>query len=274
MSKDNVKTTGNVNPDVLDFGVSIGSNVERRLGFKPRATLANLCQGWLTGVVLEKHTAPTTVEKTGLASTWEYAGLDIPNLVLSFMEAPIAGDPAPRFYDHRFQPYTVVKKDGSKVDRKTILDFWKEEYTKLRHITNAFTGHANYAEVAIPPFNPFLEDPIKRLEEITAWYAAWELMFKGKDGKGFAGQLNNIKLVASYEGTYLAFPSYTGQGFFEKAVNGVKSVLELKASETIELIVKKGKGAKTSNATPGAADDGNGLSPELQAAMDAYKSQA
>lgn len=268
MAKESVNAQGQ-NPDVLNFGLTLGDKVERKHGFKPRKELGDLCQGFLIGAVVEHHTAPEIVEKTGLASTWEYAGLDIPNLVVSFRQAPTKEDPTERVYDHRFQPFTLVKKDGTKADRKAIIDFYTEEYTKLRHIANAFKTNANFTEVAIPEFNPFLEDPIARLAQMTAWYTAWETMLKGKDGKGFPSQLNTIKMVASREGNYLAFPGFTAQGFIEKVVAGVKPSIELKPSETTVLVAKK-SASKTTGAAGGGEDE---LSPELQAAMAAYQNK-
>lgn len=267
MAKENVNVQ--LNPDVMNFGATIGENVERKLKFKPRKELNDLCQGVLLGAIVEVHTAPTVVEKTGLASTWEYAGLDIPNLVLSFQQTPTKDDPADRFYDHRFQPFTLVKKDGEKADRKAITDFYTEEYIKLRHIANGLKTNANYVNPEIPAFNPFLEDPIERLASMTAYYKAWETCFKGKDGKGFSAQQNYIKLVASREGTYLAFPGFTGEGFFEKAVQGKKPTIELKPSETTVLVAKGTKAAATKAGA--SAGDNDELSPELQAAIGQYQ---
>lgn len=274
MAKEETSKAANVNPDVLDFGATIGSKVEKRLTFKPRVALNGLCQGRLVSVKIEKHLAPELNAKTNLPSTWEYAGLEIPNLVLEFLEDSIKEDPAERWYEHRFSAFTVVKNNGEAAKRSAIVDHYQRMYNALQHIANVFTTNANFSQAPVPAFNPFLENPIPRLAGLEAWFESWVKTFSGKDGKGLAGQSNYIKLVASPEGTYLTFPGFIGQGFIEKAKDGMKPTIELKPSDSIVLTKKDAKKSTTAPGASGAESGEGNISPEMQAILDGYTGKA
>lgn len=265
-----------VNPDVLDFGTSMGTNVERKLKFKPRTEYGGLCKGRLISATIDMLKTDAN-DKNGLPSAWEYAGLELPTLHLTFIQEPVTTDPAERVYDHYFSPFTNVKKTGEALKRSEIQSHYTEEYKQLRHIANAFSSHANFDnKLAVPPINPFIINPIERLENIKQYYEYWVTLFSGKDGKGFIGQLNWIKLVASPEGTYLKFPGFVNEGFIEKVVDGRTPSIELKPSETIELVKKerKGKGAAGGgNADGSAKTEEAPVSEEVQALLNKYKAQ-
>lgn len=262
--KSDPKATANVkidpNMDVLNFSQLIGDNVENKLKFKPRLEDGNLCIGRLVSaeVVMRKQEVN---DKNGLPSTWEYAGCTIPNLELTFIQEPTNTDPAERVYKETFSIFTNVTKAGEAVDRATILSKYQEDYKKLRHIANAFTTMANYDKTAvIADLNPFSEDVNARIESVTKYYQSWANLFQGKDGKGFSGQKCRMKLIASPTGTYLCFPRFVGEGFIEKFIAERKATIELKPSESVELVKKEATkrtgGAKTDAAeTPAVSDD-------------------
>jgi hypothetical protein len=258
-----------VNEDVLNFTETVGTEVERRLKFKPRAKLNNLCQGYLISVELKMVEAPTVDSKSGLPSTWEYAGCTLPNLHLLFLQEPTADDPMPRYSEKVIKPYTNADKQGAMQKRTSIIQHYRFEYEVLRHIANAFKTHTNYdATVVIPPVNPFL-DPIERVADLTKYYTAWFTLLNGKGGKGFANQLNWIKVVAdSLTGAYLAIPDFVGEGFIEKVVDGRNATIELKPNETVILTPRKGKTAVAASGAAGGGEEK--LTPEMQAIVDKY----
>lgn len=241
-----------VTADVLDFSV-IGEVVETRLKFKPRARFNNLTQGIFMGAELLLNLAPETDSKTGLPSQWEYRGLMIPNLKLTFKQQPTTEDPVDRWLEVIITPFTNVKNDGTAQERASIGNHYTYEYKRLMHISNAFKTNANYEASPIPNPSPFLE-PAARIENLTEYYKAWAKRLNGKDGKGFPGQLCWIKVVAdSQHQTRLVLPDYVGEGFIEKVVEGKQAAIELKPNETIVLkdSSKNKSGAKSNNAMSG-----------------------
>jgi hypothetical protein len=254
--------------DVLDFGALLGSNVERKLKFKPRPEFNNLCKGRLVSAEIQM-VKTESLDKSGLPSAWEYAGLDLPTLRYTFIQEPTQADPAERIQEHYFSPFTNVKKNGEAMERSSILNHYTEEYKLLRHFANAYVTNANYdAKLVVPAVNPFITDPIARLENIKAYYQYWATLMSGKDGKGFATQPVWLKLVASPEGTYLKFPSFVNEGFIEKVVDGRQPSIELKPSETIELVKKEPKA--TSKAGAKASNEDAPVSDEVQALLAKY----
>jgi len=258
----------------LNFGATIGSEVESKLRFKPRLHLNNLTQGRLVNAELTLYDAPN-VDKNNLPSTWEYRGLTIPTLHLTFIQEKTTEDPALRYLDIYCSPFAGVTKTGEAIEPAKIRKHYEFEYLRLRHIANAFKGHANYFEFENVGFDPFL-DPIERLAGIIKYYEAWVRVFKGKDGSGYASQLNNIKVVAnSQSGTYLSLPDFVGDGFIEKHVDGRIPSIELKPYETVVLVENK-KGAKTAKDSAGSsasnASSEEAISPEIAEIMKKYNS--
>ena len=251
-----------VTADVLDFGI-IGEVVENRLKFKPRAKFNNLTQGYFVGAELTFNQAPETDAKTGLPSQWEYKGLMIPNLKLTFKQQPTNDDPVERWLDYTISPFTNTKNDGTAQDRAAIGNHYTFEYKKLMHISNAFKANANYEASPIPNPSPFLE-PEARIANLTEYYQAWVKRLNGKDGKGFPTQLNWIKVIAdSLKQTRLTLPDYVGEGFIEKVIEGKNATIELKPNETVELKAS----AKGSKAAGGASNATSEDVPEDIAAI-------
>ena len=244
--------------DVLDFSI-IGEAVETKLKFKPRDKFNKLTQGYLVGVELTTNLAPEVDSKTGLPSAWEYKGLNIPNLHLTFRQQSTTEDPADRWLDVNISPYTNSKNDGTAQERSTIGNHYTFEYKKLMHVSNAFKANSNYEASEIPNPSPFLE-PVARIANLTAYYQAWAKRLAGKDGKAFPTQLNWIKVVAdSLNGTRLTLPDYVGEGFIEKVTEGKAATIELKPNESVELKAstkgKKSAGAGSSNMSEDVPDD-------------------
>lgn len=261
-----------IGADVLDFGALLGTNVERKLKFKPRPEFQNLCKGRLVSAEIQMVKTEAN-DKNGLPSSWEYAGLELPTLRLTFVQEPTKEDPAERVHEHYLSPFTNVKKNGEAIERSAILNHYTEEYKALRHIANAYTTHANFdSKAVVPAVNPFIADPIARLENIKAYYQYWATLLSGKDGKGFATQPVWMKLVASPEGTYLKFPAFVNEGFIEKVIDGRQPSIELKPSETVELVKKEAK-AKGGAAKGSAAAEDAPVSDEVAALLAKYTQQ-
>lgn len=243
-----------VTADVLDFSI-IGEVVESRLKFKPRAVFNGLTQGYFLGAELTFNKAPETDANTGLPSQWEYRGLDIPNLKLTFKQAPASDDPYERWLELTISPFTNTKNDGTPIEKSSIGNHYTYEYKRLMHISNAFKTNANYEASPIPNPSPFLP-PVERIANLTEYYTAWAKRLNGKDGKGFPTQLCWIKVVAdSQNQTRLTLPDYVGEGFIEKVVEGRKPTIEIKPNETIELKASTKKGSKTSGGAASQASE-------------------
>lgn len=243
-----------VTADVLDFG-AIGEVVETRLKFKPRAKFNNLTQGYFVGAELSLNLAPETDAKTGLPSQWEYRGLMIPNLKLTFRQQPTPEDPSDRWLEFVISPFTNTKNDGTAQDKSAIGNHYTFEYKKLMHISNAFKSNANYEASPIPNPSPYLA-PAERIANLTEYYQAWVKRLNGKDGKGFPTQLCWIKVVAdSLKQTRLVLPDYVGEGFIEKVIEGKQPTIELKPNETVELKASsKGSKSSASSGAPSSED--------------------
>jgi hypothetical protein len=255
MAKKNDAPAQNVKIDLenmqsINFGEVFGENVESKLKWKPRPELGDRGLGHLIGAELVIR-QQSELDENGVRSSWEYAGLAIPSLKLTFQEQPTKEDPFERFYEHYFTVFTNVKKDGTVVKRSDIFSHYEREYKQLRHIANAFKTNANYDQNAkVADLSPFIENPAERLENLTKYFQSWATLLSGKDGKGFGGQLIWLVLIASSTGTYYTLPSYVGQGFIEKFVENRKPSIEVPINQTTIL---KGKD-KADKATKGGGN--------------------
>lgn len=239
--------------DGFNFEEEIGTDVEKKLKFKPRPEIKNLTEATLIVSEISITEKPLINPESGLTETWEYAGFSRPAIHLEFKQVPTSADPYERFCDLYISPFTNKDKQGTPISVANITRFYKDQYLVLRHIANAFVNHPNYdATIKMPVFNPLLEEVGARIKSITAYYEAFIKLFKGKDGKGFKDQINYLKVVRSTSGTFLQIPNYVGEGFIVKKIDGRKPTIELKPSESVELIAADPKHKKGFNAATGA----------------------
>lgn len=234
-------------------------NVERRLPFKPVPAFNNLCLGSLVDVRIENSTSPKINEEDGSENTWEYAGIEVPSLVLTFKQSLEKGETKERIYEHRFKVITSVGKEGNEIDMKTLSALYMNTYNQLRHIGNAFKGLANYNnEIGTAPGIDPKASASVRAEQFRAFFQYWVDLFNGKDVEKpmYKGVKLWIKLVADYSTKkYLAFPTYVGRGFIERVIPNANPTIEIEIQngETVELKATE-KGSKTASSIAGSSN--------------------
>ena len=241
-------------PTMLNFEEEIGDSVESKLRVKPCPEFDNLIQVILSKVEFDWKQAKE-LDENGVQSTYEYAGLKLPNLHLEFTQVPSVSSPKERFLDLYFSPYANRKNDGTAIDPDSIIKHYRWEYEKLRHIANAFVKNANYQAIPIPAFN-YAAEPNVRVKQLGDYYAAWAALLTGKKEGAFASQINWMKVVAdSRKGTYFTVPDYVNEGFIERVVEGKAPSIEVKVNDVIVLkAAKSEKGADKKAGVPAKTD--------------------
>lgn len=234
-------------------------SVERRLPFKPVPALNNLSVGTLVDARIEKSISPKINEEDGSENTWEYAGIEVPSLVLTFKQSLEKGETKERFYEHRVKVITSVGKEGNEIEMKTLSALYTNMYNQLRHIGNAFKGLASYNnEIGTAPGLDPKASASVRAEQFEAFFQYWVDLFNGKDADKpmYKGVKLWIKLVADYSTKkFLTFPTYVGRGFIERMIPNTNPTIELEVQngETIELKATE-KGSKTASAIGGTSN--------------------
>ena len=247
----------------------VNANVTSRLKFKPIAQFNNLCLGYLQSVL-------TTVSEEVADSSkgYEYGGLKIPMLTFEFIEWKENPSDEDRYYTHRITPIVSRKNDGSAMAKKDLDNIYQSMWFQIKHIMDAY----NVKVEKLPEIDENAV-PEERLKQFTAFFKAIETLFntglagkpvyKNADGVGL---LMAMKLVADYNtGKFLGFPTFVGEGFIERAHLLIddttkkvvlKTTLEIKPQESVELRTKTG-GSGGSGSAPGGDAPGE-LSPELK----------
>lgn len=235
--------------------------VTNKLKFKPIPEFNNLCLGHLEDVRVEVNEVPKVNDK-GQESTWEYAGLNIPQLVFEFKNDPYKEEKVvERFYFHRERIIGSLTKNGDQIDSKILESLYGSMWDRIKHIHDAYSSMPNYKpfEDDIPEIDETAPSET-RVQQFTKFFNFVAAAFnKGKDDKTPIYKKNganitmNMKLVAEYkEGKYLAFPTFVGEGFIEVHVTGVEPTIELKPNETVVLA---GKSSGSSEASTGPDND-------------------
>lgn len=249
--------------------------VERRLNFKPDPEINNLCLGYLDEVRVEFRESPRILED-GTENTWEYAGLKVPSLILTFKQARSNTNPKDRYYTHVFKPVTTVTKDGSAVELKTVVNILQQEYARLRHIANQYKGLKNYPVDlgSCPGIDP-AASPSTRCEQYAAFFKYFQTLLTGvnADAPMYKGVKLWIKLIADFSTRkFLTFPTYVGRGFVERVVEGMAPTIDFEPNETVQLA--KGaekKGNHETAATAPASVGDTAPSAEIQSILDKYR---
>lgn len=246
--------------------------VERRLTFKPDPSIGNLCLGMLDDVRIDVRKSPKLLED-GTENTWEYAGFDVPTIVLTFKQCKTKENPKDRYYTFSVKPVTTVDKDGNPVDPKKLIGILQQEYTRLRHIANQYKGLKNYnTELGQCPGIDYAASPATRLEQYTAFFNYFKNLLVGVDENApvYKGVRLWIKLVAEFSsGKYLAFPGFVGRGFVERVIEGQEPTIDFEANETVQL-TKSSNASRAENAVAKAAPQPAGVSDDVQSIIDKY----
>lgn len=246
--------------------------------FKPREEFNNLCLGHLVSVEI-KETVTPKIDDKGVASTYEYAGISVPTLVFKYKEEPVPGDDADRFYSDSFRIVTTRKSDGTAIDIKTFSSILMDTYRHCRHRLDAYAGCPNFKEPGFPApidMNASIDERLKQWKAFCEFFV--NAFNKGKDDKAVYKNEKNediivwIKLVAKYpENKYLAVPTFVGEGYIEKYVEGRCPSIEIKPNETIKLSEKtdekKSSPAAEAGATLGYGDGASSMTADAVAAL-------
>lgn len=248
-------------------------NVENRLPFKPQPEFNNLCKGRLIEVKIDKTLYPK-IKEDGSENTSEYAGLEVPTLILTFKQEPIEGENKPRFFEHREKVITTVTKEGLDVEMSTIVSLFQSMYNRLRHITNAYKGLKEYPTdgKTAPGFDPKDAASIK-VKQFEAFFQYFVDILNGTGEEPmYKKHALWIKLIAGFtETNRLGFPSFVGRGFIERVIQGVKPTIEINVAggETVELKSKKsGSKSKVEQSTGSTTLD---IDADTEAILNQYK---
>lgn len=245
--------------------------VERRLTFKPDPSIGNLCLGMLDDVRIDVRKSPKLLED-GTENTWEYAGLDVPTIVLTFKQCKTKENPKDRYYTFSVKPVTTVDKDGNPVDPKKLIGILQQEYARLRHIANQYKGLKNYNnDLGQCPGIDYAANPATRLEQYAAFFTYFKNLLVGVDENApmYKGVRLWIKLVADFSsGKYLAFPGFVGRGFVERVIEGQDPTIDFEANETVQLT--KANNTSRAEKAVAAAPANAEVSSDVQSIIDKY----
>lgn len=234
--------------------------VTNKLKFKPVPELNNLSLATVESVEVVMTEVPKVNDK-GQESTWEYAGHTLPSLNIKFKQyhGKDATDKADRFFTFRESIIGAIKKTGDAIADNVLTALYEAMWDRIKHIHDTFAGTPNYKGFGeLPEINERgkVED---RVKQFTVFFNAIARAFnEGKGGKPIYVIEDKpvicwLKLLAEYsEGKYLTNPTFVGEGFIEKFVNGVPPTIEVKPNETIVL---RSKGKAVSGDTSSTVDD-------------------
>ncbi len=206
-------------------------------------------------------------DKDGNPSTSEWAGMEVPSLMITFKQVI---DDGRRIFKLKLSPVHTIKNNGDATDMNVLIDLYTAQYETLRHIHDGFAGDVNYKEITSLPELIFDGTTQEHLESTSKFYKAFSDIFNSVDGKTpvFNDKNDNplkkrLKLVAKRfttsnggKAVALNIPSYIGKGWFAPylVVKGkLETTLEFTASQTWDV-----KAGVTPNA---ATNDFNSASP-------------
>lgn len=217
-----------------------------------------LALGQLTEVELVVNDASESTAE------WEYKGLELPTLLFRFTQKKNKEDDPERKFTHVERVIVSIGNTGDKLPKKTLDSLYTSMWRRLKHIYDAYANFApNVKAMEQEEVNAVMIDEDasaeERAKQFTAFFKYFENLFnKGTDDKPIYKDTNGkpylmtLKLVAEYGGgEYYTFPTFTGEGFIEKAVfdanKQLVTNLRLRSDETIEF-------GKSRKATPGNTD--------------------
>lgn len=256
----------------------VNKTVESLKPFAPEEKYGHMSIAKINSVKVVMTEAKTEDDK-GIASTYEYAGCKVPNLVFEFQQVFTEADAPERFHFHYEKPVVTLKNDGTLVTDENINILLTQMFDRILHIYKTFSKSPNY--------KPFVEKEIPeiletaaidvRLESYTKFFEYIAKCFnegkaiEGKDGKveylpvykddKKKSVLVWLKLIANYpDNKRLVLPNFIGKGFIEvfKASYPKPSIMfegkETYILKTINDSASKGSSAK-GGATAATSDD-------------------
>lgn len=218
--------------------------VTRDLKFKPIPEIDNLCLGHIQSVEVTYNETKTVTDK-GQESTFEYAGLEVPSLIITFKNDALEGTPDnDRYYRHREIIIPSVDNNKEAIEQSKLESMYTAMFDRIKHIYDAHEGASNFKPLSanIPEIDETAA-PEQRVKQFGEFFEFFATQFnKGKDKQtpvymeGDKPVVCYIKLIAEYKsGKYLTLPRFVGEGFIERKVPGREPTIELKPNETVKL---------------------------------------
>lgn len=232
---------------VLNFNEE-STNVESRLGFKPDAKLyGGLSMGVIESIELVENEV-SALNEDGTPNTWEFAGLVLPNIVITFRQVNIdPKDTTKRYIEYRKSVPSAKNKQGVDVKISDWTEMVSNIWKMLQHLTNVLYkgGVIKTDKPKLPILN--YEDPAeKRIADFKKFYAAYvEILSEAnpetKDPR-FTGVKLFMRVIADpKKGTFYVIPDFVNKGVFEIADASKRPSLELQPGDSIELQKKSDK---------------------------------
>lgn len=236
--------------------------VESRLKLTPNPKTYNVANVIIDAIELKSATPLEIDEKTGKESQYEYKGIEIPRLSVTFRTREVNENGEFAYLTHSWSPIVSIKNDGT--PNEDVQKIYVEMYKSLQHLYNAFKDSPNYKERAALPDIDIDGTPKVRANQTAAFFKVFLDSFTiGKDGKTPIykdGEIDIdcwLKIVANANGTSHDLPRYVEQGWIEAVKRDAKGIAQepIRAKVTpkdrIELSAKATKGAKAGNISTG-----------------------
>jgi hypothetical protein len=232
---------------ILDFE---NINLEKRLGFKLDPATGYIAKAILENITLEEKETKE-VNANGKVSTSEFVGCNIPVLKLDFKQIPTEKSEMgrERYFTHRLNP---VSLSGDMTEEGRI-NMYIEQVRLLHNLTNQYTKEKGFTFDRIKPKGIDTETLEKHIKSVTEIYNYY---FKAMSSIPYNKVIIWMKLVAEYsKGTYYTFPTYVGEGIFDRFQEGIKTYLEIKPSESVKLISRNNKNNNTNQTATNNNDE-------------------
>lgn len=236
----------NVPAGVLDFG-AMDTAVESRLSFKPDVNLyGGLSIGKLLKVEVSEHEVSTSKED-GTPSSWEFAGMVLPNLVFEYEQVLGAKDPAKRYLVHTETIPATTDSNGTPIDLKLWSDLTTNLFKRLQHILNVMNdGELAPVDTKMKlPKISFSDPKEKRVADMKTLFTEFARLYNAKNAEGkvrYADAKFWMAVIAAPKtGNYYVLPSYVGKGYLEVFKQNVAPTIEIPNNATVELTKKTNK---------------------------------
>lgn len=203
------------------------------------------------------------VNDKGVVSKNEYVGLTGGRFTVEFRSVPFANNMENRVIYMNEMAVVSTKKDGSKIEDKTLVSLYTALWNKLLHIYKSHKDLPNYQPLPDLPADAIPNPNMPVNERCDAFTKLFQHVVKhmkvGKDGINPIYYIDGkavpayLKVVA--QGRRYAVPNNVGTGFYEVVKydgdSMIPTKLELAANETLELT--NGVESKEEIATKGFA---------------------
>jgi len=232
------------NVKTINFG-ELSTQVESRLSFQPDpAVNKGLCIGGISDVRIEEIEVPK-VKEDGSVSSWEFAGLKLPNLIIEFKQVNNdAKDKSERFLVSVEKPIGG-KANGEALEVNVWEDLFIQQYNRLQHIVNALDA------AGIQPLSKKLgaisissnDEPQARIAKTKKLYEHFLKHIKGDGEKPkYDKVLFWMRVVANVDGNRYTLPTYVNKGFIEVITNGQNPKISIAPNDSLVLTPRRKKG--------------------------------